>query len=140
MSDESGTVLVTGAAGFIGSHLCDRMLAQGYRVVGIDDLSVGRIANLAEARGYGKDFQFYNLDIRAEAIPAVFEKHQPEIVMHLAAQSGVRPSLEDPKHDAEINVLGTINLLEAAARTGTRKVVYAASGGTIYGEPRRLPA
>jgi len=140
MSDESGTVLVTGAAGFIGSHLCDRMLAQGYRVIGIDDLSVGRIANLAEARGYGKDFQFYNLDIRAEAIPAVFEKHRPEIVMHLAAQSGVRPSLEDPKHDAEINVLGTINLLEAAARTGTRKVVYAASGGTIYGEPRRLPA
>lgn len=140
MSDESSTVLVTGAAGFIGSHLCDRMLAQGYRVVGIDDLSVGRIANLAEARGYGKDFQFYNLDIRAEAIPAVFEKHQPEMVMHLAAQSGVRPSLEDPKNDAEINVLGTINLLEAAARTGARKVVYAASGGTIYGEPRRLPA
>ena len=139
MSDETGTVLVTGAAGFVGSHLSDRLLAQGYRVVGIDDLSIGRIANLAEARGYGKDFQFYNLDIRAEAIPAVFEKHQPEIVMHLAAQSGVRPSLEDPRRDAEINVLGTLNLLGAAARTGTRKVVYAASGGTVYGEPRRLP-
>ncbi|HEX6262506.1 MAG TPA: NAD-dependent epimerase/dehydratase family protein [Actinomycetota bacterium] len=140
MSDRPGTVLVTGAAGFVGSHLSDRLLAQGYRVIGIDDLSVGRIANLAEARGYGKDFQFYNLDIRGEAIPAVFEKHQPELVMHLAAQSGVRPSLEDPRKDADINVLGTLNLLEAAARAGTRKIVYAASGGTIYGEPRRLPA
>ncbi|HEX6207300.1 MAG TPA: NAD-dependent epimerase/dehydratase family protein [Actinomycetota bacterium] len=140
MSDRPGTVLVTGAAGFIGSHLSDRLLAQGYRVIGIDDLSVGRIANLAEARGYGKDFQFYNLDIRGEAIPAVFEKHQPELVMHLAAQSGVRPSLEDPRRDADINVLGTLNLVEAAARAGTRKLVYAASGGTIYGEPRRLPA
>ena len=139
MSDEPGTVLVTGAAGFVGSHLTDRLLAGGYRVVGIDDLSVGRIANLAEARGYGKEFQFYNLDIRAEAMPAVFEKHQPDLVMHLAAQSGVPPSREDPRRDAEINVLGTLNLLDAAARMGTRKIIYAASGGTIYGEPRRLP-
>ncbi len=134
-----GTVLVTGAAGFIGSHVCDRMLAEGYRVVGVDDLSVGRIANLAEARSYGKEFTFYNLDVRADGIPAVFEKHRPEIVMHLGAQSGVRPSLEDPRHDADVNVLGTINLLEAAARTGARKVVFASSGGTIYGEPRRFP-
>lgn len=139
MSDGPETVLVTGAAGFLGSHLCDRLLAEGYRVVGIDDLSVGRIANLAEARGYGKDFQFYNLDIRAEAIPAVFEKHRPHLVTHLAAQASVRASLEDPKRDAEINILGTLNLLESAARSETRKVVYAASGGTVYGEPRRLP-
>jgi len=141
MSDPEtrGTVLVTGAAGFIGSHLCDRMLAEGYRVVGLDDLSTGRIANLAEARGYGKAFQFYNLDIRAEAMPAVFEKHRPELVMHLAAQSGVRPSVEDPAHDADVNVLGSLNLVRAAVGAETRKVVYAASGGTIYGEPRRLP-
>jgi len=136
---ERGTALVTGGAGFIGSHLCDRLLADGWRVVGLDDLSKGRIANLSEARGYGKEFQFYNLDIRQEGIGAIFDKHGPDVVMHLAAQSGVRPSVEDPKHDADVNVLGTLNLLEAAAVHGTRKFVYAASGGTVYGEPRRLP-
>ena len=134
-----GTALVTGAAGFIGSHVCDRLLADGYRVFGVDDLSVGKIANLAEARAYGKDFQFYNLDVQTEGMRAVLQKHRPEVVMHLAAQSGVRPSLEDPGLDAQINILGTLNLLEGAAGAGTRKIVYAASGGTLYGEPRRLP-
>jgi UDP-glucose 4-epimerase len=134
-----GLALVTGAAGFIGSHVCDRLLAEGHRVVGLDDLSTGRIANLGEARSYGKEFSFYNLDIRSEGLGAVFEKHRPEVVMHLAAQSGVRPSLEDPRHDADVNVLGTIGVLEGAARSGTRKVVFASSGGTIYGEPRKLP-
>lgn len=134
-----GTVLVTGAAGFIGSHVCDRMLAEGYRVVGVDDLSSGRIANLAEARASGGEFTFHNLDILDEGLEAVFRKHRPELVMHLAAQPGVRPSLEDPRRDAEVNVLGTINVLEAASRSGARKVVFASSGGTIYGEPRRLP-
>lgn len=141
MSDAAarGLALVTGAAGFIGSHVCDRLLAEGHRVVAVDDLSTGRIANLAEARSYGKEFTFYNLDIRSEGLGAVFEKHRPELVMHLAAQAGVRPSFEEPRHDADVNVLGTINLLEAAARTGARKVVFASSGGTIYGEPRKLP-
>lgn len=141
MSDAAvrGSALVTGAAGFIGSHVCDRLLAEGHRVVAVDDLSRGRIANLAEARSYGKEFTFYNLDIRSDGMGAVFEKHRPEVVMHLAAQSGVRPSLEDPRHDADVNVLGTINVLEAAARAGSRRVVFASSGGTIYGEPRRLP-
>src|SRR5205085_10237667 len=94
------TILVTGGAGFIGSHLCDRLLAEGHRVVGVDDLASGRIANLGEARGYGKEFTFYNMDIRNEGLRMLFERHRPEVVMHLAAQAGVRPSLEDPELDA----------------------------------------
>ena len=135
----SSTVLVTGAAGFIGSHLCDRLLAEGRRVVGLDDLSTGRIASLAEARSYGKEFTFDHLDVRSEALDTLFERHRPDVVMHLAAQSAVRASLENPSHDAEVNILGTLNILETAARAGTRKVVFAGSGGTLYGEPRRLP-
>jgi UDP-glucose 4-epimerase len=139
VTGSTGTVLVTGAAGFIGSHVCDRLLAEGRRVVALDDLSTGRIANLAEARSYGKELTFDHLDIRSEALRTLFERHRPEIVMHLAAQSAVRTSLESPAHDAEVNILGTLNLLECAARTGTRKVVFAGSGGTLYGEPRKLP-
>ncbi len=134
------TVLVTGGAGFIGSHLADRLLAEGHRVISVDDLTTGRIANLVDARGYGKEFTFFNMDVRADGLRPLFERHRPEIVFHLAAQSGVRPSLEDPVLDASINVMGTLNVLECAARFETRKVIYAASGGTIYGEPRRLPA
>jgi len=134
------TVLVTGGAGFIASHLSDRLLAEGYRVIAVDDLSTGRIANLADARGYGKDYTFFNMDIRAEGLGSLFERHRPEVVFHLAAQSGVRPSLDDPATDASVNVMGTLNILGCATKVGVRKVVYAASGGTIYGEPRRLPA
>jgi UDP-glucose 4-epimerase len=132
-------VLVTGAAGFIGSHLVDRLLAEGKRVVGLDDLSTGRIANLSEARQYGPAFTFYNLDIRSDGLATLFERHRPAVVMHLAAQSGVRPSLLDPRHDASVNVMGLLNVLESSARAGARKVVFASSGGTIYGEPRKFP-
>jgi UDP-glucose 4-epimerase len=134
------TVLVTGGAGFIGSHLADRLLAEGHRVISVDDLSTGRIANLVDARGYGKEFTFFNMDVRADGLLPLFERHRPEVVFHLAAQSGVRPSLDDPTLDASINVMGTLNVLACAAKVETRKVVYAASGGTVYGEPRRLPA
>jgi UDP-glucose 4-epimerase len=134
------TVLVTGGAGFIGSHLCDRLLAEGHRVIAVDDLSTGRIANLSDARGYGKkEFTFFNMDVRAEGLLPLFERHRPEVVMHLAAQSGVRPSLEDPVNDADINVMGMLNVLECCVKTGVRKIVYAASGGTIYGEPKKVP-
>jgi UDP-glucose 4-epimerase len=133
------TVLVTGGAGFIGSHLADRLLAEGHRVISVDDLSTGRIANLVDARGYGKEFTFFNMDVRADGLLPLFERHRPEVVFHLAAQSGVRPSLDDPTLDASINVMGTLNVLECARKVEARKVVYAASGGTIYGEPRRLP-
>jgi UDP-glucose 4-epimerase len=131
--------LVTGGAGFIASHLCDRLLAGGHRVVAVDDLTTGKIANLAEARGYGKEFTFFNMDIRADGLMNLFERHRPEVVMHLAAQAAVKTSMDDPKLDASVNVLGTLNVLECARRSGVRKVVYAASGGTLYGEPKKFP-
>jgi UDP-glucose 4-epimerase len=133
------TFLVTGGAGFIGSHLCDRLLAEGHRVVAVDDLSTGRIANLSEARGYGNDFTFFNMDVRADGLLPLFERHRPEVVMHIAAQAAVSRSMEDPVFDASVNVMGSLNVLECSRRSGVRKVVYAASGGTLYGEPRKLP-
>ena len=133
------TILVTGGAGFIGSHLCDRLLAEGHRVIAVDDLSTGRIANLTEARGYGNEFTFFNMDVRAEGLLSLFERHRPEVVMHLAAQAAVATSMDDPVFDASVNVMGSLNILECSSRTGVRKVVYAASGGTLYGEPRKLP-
>jgi UDP-glucose 4-epimerase len=133
------TYLVTGGAGFIGSHLCDRLLAEGHRVVAVDDLSTGRIANISEARGYGNEFTFFNMDVRADGLLSLFERHRPEVVMHVAAQAAVSSSVEDPVRDAAINVMGLLNLMECCVRTGVRKVVYAASGGTLYGEPRKLP-
>ena len=105
------TILVTGGAGFIGSHLSDRLLAEGHRVVAVDDLTTGRIANLGEARGYGKEFTFFNMDVRAEGLMPLFERHRPEVVMHLAAQSGVRPSILDPVTDASVNIMGLLNVL-----------------------------
>jgi UDP-glucose 4-epimerase len=132
------TYLVTGAAGFVGSHLCDRLLAEGKRVVGLDDLSTGRIANLVEARSYGGRFTFYTMDIRAEGIRTLIERHQPEVIMHLAAQPSVHKALADPVIDASVNVMGLLNLLEGAARSGVRKVVVASSD-SIYGEQRKIP-
>jgi UDP-glucose 4-epimerase len=133
------TFLVTGGAGFIGSHLCDRLLAEDHRVVAVDDLTTGRIANLSEARGYGKEFTFFNMDLRAEGLLPLFERHRPEVVMHLGAQASVAVSMEDATLDASVNVMGSLNVLECARRAGVRKVVYAASGGTIYGDARKLP-
>lgn len=133
------TFLVTGGAGFIGSHLCDRLLAEGKRVVAVDDLSAGRIANLSEARSYGQLFSFHNIDIRLDELRTVFERHRPDVVMHAAAQASVAASVKDPALDASVNLGGLLNVLEASAVVGTRKVVFAGSGGTLYGEPRKLP-
>jgi UDP-glucose 4-epimerase len=133
------TYLVTGAAGFIGSHLCDRLLAEGKRVVGMDDLSRGRIANLVESRSYGGSFTFYTMDIRAEGLQTILERHQPEVVMHLGAQGSVQASVADPLADAGVNIMGLLNLMEGAARAGVRKVVFASSGNAIYGEQRKIP-
>jgi UDP-glucose 4-epimerase len=131
--------LITGGAGFIGSHLSDRLLAEGHRVVAVDDLSTGRIANLAEARSYGPEFTFFNMDLRREGLLQLFERHQPEVVMHLGAQPVARRSMDDPAFDANVNVMGLLNVMECAVKIGVRKVVYAASGSTLYGEARRLP-
>ncbi|MGI8616963.1 MAG: NAD-dependent epimerase/dehydratase family protein [Actinomycetota bacterium] len=137
MSDRP--VLVTGGAGFVGSHLCDRLLAEGHRVVAVDDLATGREVNLAGALEQGEEFTFTEMDVRSQGLLEVFTRHRPDVVMHLAAQAGVRPSLEDPDHDASVNVMGTLNVLRCATAVGSRKIVYAASGGTLYGEPASVP-
>ena len=135
-------VLVTGAAGFIGSHLVDALLAEGEDVVGVDNLSSGTLANLAEARRTttGK-FNFHRVDITSNAIGDLISRIKPEVVCHLAAQVDVRKSVADPTFDAMVNIIGTLNVLEAAAAAGTKKVVFTSSGGCIYGEPEseRLP-
>jgi UDP-glucose 4-epimerase len=135
-------VMVTGAAGFIGSHLVDRLLSEGEDVIGVDDLSSGLLSNLADARrsSLGK-FSFQRVDVTSTALGALMNRTKPELVYHLAAQVDVRKSVKDPIHDAMVNVIGTLNLLQAATESGTRKVVFTSSGGCIYGEPEesRLP-
>jgi UDP-glucose 4-epimerase len=135
-------VLVTGAAGFIGSHLVDRLLGEGEEVLGFDDLSSGKMANLRDARQsrLGK-FAFQRGDVTSTMLADVIKRQKPEVIFHLAAQVDVRKSINDPIHDAMINIIGTINLLQAASEAGTRKVVFTSSGGCIYGEPdaKRLP-
>jgi UDP-glucose 4-epimerase len=132
------TALVTGGAGFIGSNLCDRLLAEGKRVVAIDDLSSGRIANLVEARAYGQQFTFYNVDVRADGLPTIFERHQPEVVFHLAARPEA-DSVIDPPTDASVSIMGLLNVLECSAGVGAQKLVFASSA-SVYGDTRKLPA
>lgn len=134
--------LVTGGAGFIGSNLVDRLIAEGHEVDVIDDLSSGRLANLAAARAEpGAGFSFHQMDVCDPTVAELIERRRPEVVFHLAAQIDVRVSVADPVRDARINVLGTLNVLEGARRAETRKVVFASSGGTIYGDvdPDDLP-
>jgi UDP-glucose 4-epimerase len=135
--------LVTGGAGFIGSTLVDRLLAEGHAVDALDDLSTGSLGNLVDARSNpDHDFTFQRLDVRSEQVGAVMARRQPEVVFHLAAQADVRVSVAKPVFDAEVNILGTLQVLEGARRAGARKVVFASSGGTIYGDvdPSDLPA
>jgi UDP-glucose 4-epimerase len=129
-------VLVTGGAGFIGSNLVDRLLADGHEVTVVDDLSTGKITNLAAARrDPDLPLRFHRLDITSDALDTLFERDRPEVVLHLAAQIDVRRSVADPVHDAMVNVVGTVRVLEAARRAEARKVVFTTSGGCIYGEP-----
>ena len=136
------SVLVTGASGFIGSHVVDALVAQGEEVVAIDDLSSGSLDNLAGARSSGPGkLTFHRLDVTSEAVAEVIARTRPEVVFHLAAQVDVRKSVADPVHDAMVNVIGTLRVLQAASESGTAKVVFTSSGGCIYGEPdaSRLP-
>jgi len=126
--------LVTGGAGFIGSTLVDRLLSEGYQVDVIDNLSSGRLSNLADARATG-GLTFHQLDIRSEDAVTLIARRKPEVIFHLAAQADVRVSVTDPVFDASVNVIGSINVLEGARQAGTSRVVAAASGGTLYGEP-----
>lgn len=129
-------VLVTGGAGFIGSHLTDRLLDEGHEVTVVDDLSTGKEGNLEQARERaGGRLRLVRLDITDPGVEGVVADAKPEVVLHLAAQIDVRRSVADPVHDATVNILGTVRLLEAARRAGVRKFVLTSSGGTIYGEP-----
>ncbi|MGH9042755.1 MAG: NAD-dependent epimerase/dehydratase family protein [Acidimicrobiia bacterium] len=133
-------VLVTGGAGFIGAGLVERLIMEGHEVDVIDDLSTGALANLAGARARAGDrFSFHRLDIRSPDVVALVAKREAEVVFHLAAQADVRRSIDDPAFDAGVNVVGSLHVLEGARRAGARKVVFAGSGGTLYGAPADLP-
>jgi UDP-glucuronate 4-epimerase len=136
-------ILVTGGAGFIGSHLCERLLQERHEVTVVDDLNdfyspAAKEANLEVVKRSGQ-FQFHRVDITDEArVFGVFRQSRPEAVVHLAARAGVRPSLEQPILYAGVNVLGTTILLEASRKFGVRKFVFASSS-SIYGNCNRLP-
>jgi UDP-glucose 4-epimerase len=131
------TILVTGGAGFIGSHLCDRLLAEGRKVVALDNLSSGHIGNLGEARAYGQQFTFYALDVNTDGLSLIFERHQPEVVVHLAALRTPEGRLDSPA-EAGVGIMGLLAVLECAARANVRKVVFA-SAAEAYGVARRFP-
>ncbi|HSP38286.1 MAG TPA: NAD-dependent epimerase/dehydratase family protein [Frankiaceae bacterium] len=131
-------ILVTGAAGFIGSNVCDVLLADGHEVIGLDDLSRGKLENLTAARA-SDAFSFERFDVTDPQLAGLVERVAPEVICHLAAQIDVRVSVSDPQLDVRLNVAGTVNLLEAARLNGVRKVVFTSSGGSIYGTPKDLP-
>ncbi len=126
-------VLITGGAGFIGSHIVDALLEKGHDVAVVDDLSSGRRRNVPQG------VKFYQVDIRSPELEDVFRHERPEVVSHQAARANVRESLEKPVLYAEVNVVGSVNLLECCRRNGVRKIIYASTGGAVYGEPRFLP-
>jgi len=126
-------VLVTGGAGFIGSHVADAFVNAGHDVLILDDLSTGKLANVNPRA------RFVQMDLRDEALADLLIRERPEIVSHQAARADVRESVQKPLLYASINVLGSLNLLEACRQAGVRKVIYASTGGACYGEPHYLP-
>lgn len=127
-------ILITGGAGFIGSNIADRYLELGHEVVIVDNLITGRRKNIPA------DATFYELDIRDKKLAEVFEKEKPDVVSHHAAQMDVRKSVADPIYDADVNVLGGLNLLQNCVQYNVRKVIFASTGGAIYGEQDYFPA
>src|SRR6476660_5107014 len=132
--------MVTGGAGFIGSTLVDRLLAEGWRVDAVDDLSNGSLGNLANARSQpDRKFSFHRIDVASPGVMDLIGHRRPDVVFHLAAQADVRVSVARPVFDATVNILGTLSICEGAVAAGVGKVVFAASGGTLYGSPEELP-
>ena len=127
-------VLVTGGAGFIGSNVADGLLEKNYKVVIVDDLSNGRKENVPE------EAKFYKCDIRDKKLYSIFKEEKPDIVIHNAAQLSVRISVEDPLMDADINIMGGLNVIGACRRYNVDKIIFASSGGTVYGEQKYFPA
>jgi UDP-glucose 4-epimerase len=126
-------IIVSGGAGFIGSNVVDRLIADGHEVAVIDNLSSGKKSYLNPRA------QFFKLDIRSSKIERVFKSFKPDFVFHLAAQIDVRVSVADPRLDTEINVLGGLNILEASRLQGVKKVIFSSTGGAIYGETEDIP-
>jgi len=126
-------ILVTGGAGFVASHIVDRLIALGHEVIVVDNLATGYRENVNPTA------RFYQLDVREAEFTRLIEVEQPEVINHHAAQTMVRVSTEQPIYDAQVNILGVLNLLTAAAKAGTRKVIFASSGGTVYGNCQHLP-
>src|SRR5450432_3364023 len=132
--------MVTGGAGFIGSTLVDRLLAEDWRVDAVDDLSSGNLANLADARSQpDRRFSFHRIDVSSPAVMELIAHRRPDVIFHLAAQADVRVSVARPVFDATVNILGTLNICEGAIAAGTGKVVFAASWGTLYGTTEEIP-
>ena len=133
MSKQGRKVLVTGGAGFIGSHVCDAFAADGWSVTALDDLSAGREENLSAG------VELVVADIRSPEASRLVSEGGFDVISHHAAQIDVRVSVDRPDHDASINIMGLLNLLEAAVQGGVRRFVYVSSGGVVYGEPEELP-
>jgi UDP-glucose 4-epimerase len=126
-------ILVTGGAGFIGSHIVETYLEHGHDVVVVDDLSTGDRDNLTS------DVKLYEMDVQSPDLLSVFLREHPQVVNHQAGQVNLRKSVSDPISDAKINVMGSLNVIECARRIGVQRLLFASSGGAVYGEPERLP-
>jgi UDP-glucose 4-epimerase len=129
-------ILVTGGAGFIGSHVVDAYVADGHEVAVLDNLVSGKLDNLSKAI-----VRFFPVDItESDAVRETFDAFKPDVISHHAAQMSVKASTDSPIYDATTNVIGLLNILEAAAAYGTRKIIFASSGGTVYGDSEQIPS
>ncbi len=127
-------ILITGGAGFIGSHVADECIRAGHRVIILDDLSSGFIENV------NPDAVFHEIDVRDPRVGEILQREKVEVIIHHAAQMNVRKSVEDPAYDASVNILGSVNMMEAGRKAGVRKFIFASTGGAIYGEQEYFPA
>ncbi len=134
-------IVVTGGAGFIGSNLVDALLREGHTVTVVDNLSTGRFENLLNVKDAAREnrFSFLHMDIREASLVAAFKGKEQDAVIHLAAQPDVRVSVKNPLLDADVNILGTINVLQTAVENGVKRFINTSSGGCVYGEPESIP-
>ncbi|MBU1178591.1 NAD-dependent epimerase/dehydratase family protein [Patescibacteria group bacterium] len=127
-------VIVTGGAGFIGSHIVDKLIAKNYQVVVIDSLVTGKKGNLDSAA------KFYETDIRdKKAVAKIFSIEKPDLVCHQAAHASVRESTADPQYDADVNILGSLSILQSCVQAKVKKIVFASTGGALYGDADQMP-